>query len=327
MAVSLRGCALVVSPADPHADGEVKAVSLLGLAGLAAVAVLGYWVRKATWLSWLGRNSMLAAIWVGCALAPFVVLSTHGPFRSLMAHFTLSFLGVVSSFRFLELILGTGPRGFDRSLKNFVVYFTSPAEVLFNEAGELQRSPPGQLMEVLLRLAAHMLMGAVLLSVGKATDFVPFLEQGSRPVEMPHFALPASLPALWLQAAFVYCLLTTAMLMHRVPLAMVGIDTVDPMRAPLLLSTSVRDFWGRRWNLIIHRLMKRTFFTPLPCQRVGDACLARAGEAMAPSSGDCSAVVIRRFASWRNRRIPYSVFLQHRSEAHSTRCCQAYRLR
>jgi hypothetical protein len=38
---------------------------------------------------------------------------------------------------------------------------------------------------------------------------------------------------------------------------------VNPMRAPLWLSTSVRDFWGRRWNLLIHRLMKRTFFEPL----------------------------------------------------------------
>jgi len=206
---------------------------------------------------------------VGCAAAPFVVLSAHGPFKSFMAHFTLSFLGVLSSFRFLELILGTGPQGFDRSLKNFLVYFSSPAEVLFDETGEFQRSPPGQLMEILVRLAAHMLMGAVMLSIGKATDFVPFMERGSRPVEMSHFGLPASLPGLWLQAAFVYCMLTTGMLMHRVPVAMAGIDTVDPMKAPLLLSTSVRDFWGRRWNLVIHRLMKRTFFAPLVKGRSG----------------------------------------------------------
>ncbi|CAK0906932.1 unnamed protein product [Prorocentrum cordatum] len=263
MALSLRGRALVVSPADPEADSEVKAVSLLGLAVLAAVAALGYGLRRAAWLGRPGRSGTLAALWVGCAVAPFAVLHAHGPFRSLLAHFTLAFLGVVGSFRLLELILGTGPRGFDRSFKNFIVYFSSPAEVLFDEAGEFKRSPPGRLMEILLRLAAHMLMGAVLLSVGKATDFVPFLERGSRPVEMPHFGLPASLPGLWLQAAFVYCLLTTAMLMHRVPVAMLGIDTVDPMRAPLLLSTSVRDFWGRRWNLLIHRLMKRTFFAPL----------------------------------------------------------------
>ena len=34
------------------------------------------------------------------------------------------------------------------------------------------------------------------------------------------------------------------------------------MRAPLSQSTSIRDFWGRRWNLIIHGLMKRCFFMP-----------------------------------------------------------------
>ena len=42
-----------------------------------------------------------------------------------------------------------------------------------------------------------------------------------------------------------------------------GIASVDSMQTPLLLSTSLRDFWGRRWNLVVHRLMKRTFFVPL----------------------------------------------------------------
>mmetsp|Transcript_77310 Transcript_77310/g.202882 ORF Transcript_77310/g.202882 Transcript_77310/m.202882 type:complete len:448 (-) Transcript_77310:93-1436(-) len=258
----LRGRTLVVSPADPYADNEVKLLSFIGLAVLIAVSATGYFVRKAAWLGPLGRNCILAAIWLGTIAGPFMVLNAHGPFRSYMAHFTLSFLGVCGSFRFLELILGTGPEGFDKSAKTFIVYFSSPAEVLFDKEGTFQRSPPGQLTEIVLRLAAHMLIGAVLLSIGKATDFVPFLEPGSHPVEMARYGFPLALPALWLQAAFVYCMLATAMLMHRVPCALVGIDTVNPMRAPLLLSTGIRDFWGRRWNLVIHRLMKRTFFTP-----------------------------------------------------------------
>eukprot|EP00438_Fugacium_kawagutii_P022080 Skav221384 [mRNA] locus=scaffold4031:10725:18837:+ [translate_table: standard] len=42
-----------------------------------------------------------------------------------------------------------------------------------------------------------------------------------------------------------------------------GLASVDSMQSPLLLSTSLRDFWGRRWNLVVHRLMKRTFFAPV----------------------------------------------------------------
>merc|ERR1712125_164276 len=52
------------------------------------------------------------------------------------------------------------------------------------------------------------------------------------------------------------------MLLHRVPLTLAGVATVDPMHAPLFLSTSLRDFWGRRWNLVAHRFLKRSFFLP-----------------------------------------------------------------
>ncbi|CAE7892384.1 unnamed protein product, partial [Symbiodinium microadriaticum] len=96
---------------------------------------------------------------------------------------TISFLGlavlVAIGFRWLELLLGTGPKGFDLGLRNFVIYFASPAEVLFDGAGRLKASPDGLVSELLFRIAKHMLLGTIVLSIGKATSFAPFLESGA----------------------------------------------------------------------------------------------------------------------------------------------------
>merc|ERR1719171_229598 len=76
------------------------------------------------------------------------------------------------------------------------------------------------------------------------------------------FGFPIALLAMYLQTVFIYSMLATAMLSHRLMLALAGFDSLDSMRQPLLLSTSVKEFWGRRWNLLIHNLMWRSFFKP-----------------------------------------------------------------
>lgn len=256
------GCCarLAFLPADTEADAEIKLVSVAGLGFLIVFGSIGYALHK--YLGPQARFTMLAALLPIFPMLPFLVLEVHGQMRSKMAHFTLSFFGVMASLRWFELLCGTGPQGFDRSFKNFIVYFASPAEVLFDDEGRFKSSKKGLLGELVLRIAVHMMVGTIVLSLGNATAFVPFLEPGTDPMKLPWFGLPTALPALYLQTTFVYCMLATAMLMHRLPLALVGVDTVDSMQAPLLLSTTIREFWGRRWNLVVHRLMKRSFFTP-----------------------------------------------------------------
>eukprot|EP00966_Prymnesium_polylepis_P005862 133703-Prymnesium_polylepis.1 len=46
-------------------------------------------------------------------------------------------------------------------------------------------------------------------------------------------------------------------------LALGGYRPQTTFRSPLLRSTSLSDFWSRRWNLLIHGLFRRTVFEPL----------------------------------------------------------------
>ena len=43
----------------------------------------------------------------------------------------------------------------------------------------------------------------------------------------------------------------------------VGYMPITLMRSPLTSATSPLDFWGRRWNRLIHGLFKRTVFQPM----------------------------------------------------------------
>merc|ERR1719387_2693490 len=96
---------------------------------------------------------------------------------------------------------------------------------------------------------------------------------------LPFLGFPFVLPALYLQTAWIYSTLAITGLSLQLVLALVGFDSLDSMRQPLLLSTSIKDFWGRRWNLVIHNLMKRTFFKPLAAR--GGAASRHAGAFLA----------------------------------------------
>ena len=134
-----------------------------------------------------------------------------------------------------------------------------PAEILF-EDGKLKylERKWRTLGSLLLRIAVHCAVMLAALSIGRATKYLPFLS------EVPSlWVWPWSLPALYLQTVWVYCMLAICMLAHRTVATLFGFDTLVSMKAPLVQSTSIRDFWGRRWNLIVHNLMKRCFFLPL----------------------------------------------------------------
>merc|ERR1719321_120338 len=118
-------------------------------------------------------------------------------------------------------------------------------------------------MELTQRLTCHLALMLVCLNLGSFCAFLPFLDEETDILSLPFLGFPCALPAVYLQTIFIYSMLASAMLLHRLMLALAGFDSLDSMRQPLLLSTSIKEFWGRRWNLLIHNLMWRSFFKPL----------------------------------------------------------------
>jgi hypothetical protein len=50
---------------------------------------------------------------------------------------------------------------------------------------------------------------------------------------------------------------------------------VVTFRNPLVLSSSPHDFWGRRWNMVVHGFIRRSCFVPLLRQLAPQALAAR----------------------------------------------------
>jgi hypothetical protein len=266
--VTIPGTDVAVYLGNWWAIFELALIMVASVASLAACAYLGYWCRTSVRLTPETRRAFLWSEIIGVAVMPFAFMSWYGPLTSVIANFALSLCGIIGFFRLLELMCKTGPKGFDSSCLRYVVYVASPAEVVFDGEGRLQGSQPGHLKKCLADCIGHLLLMLFVLSLGRPSEFKPLLS-GVDPLNMKMFGFPIALPTLHLQATYVYSMLATSIGLFRVPLAIVGIDTHNAMRHPLLLSTSVRDFWGRRWNLLIHRMMHRTFFTPLAASKWG----------------------------------------------------------
>ena len=118
------------------------------------------------------------------------------------------------------------------------------------------------LKELVKESVWHGLLFLVVNSIGQATAFLPFLEIDDFPASLSWYGLLRTLPGLYLQTYMVYCMMALTMTCHRAVVALLGLETLVTFKLPLLLSTSLREFWGRRWNLLIHNLMKRCFFDP-----------------------------------------------------------------
>eukprot|EP00930_Biecheleria_cincta_P082634 TRINITY_DN72337_c0_g1_i1.p1 TRINITY_DN72337_c0_g1~~TRINITY_DN72337_c0_g1_i1.p1 ORF type:complete len:476 (-),score=53.18 TRINITY_DN72337_c0_g1_i1:165-1592(-) len=240
---------------------ELAVFQVLGTLAMISIAGLSYSVKQSSLGPW-ARKALMLALSTVSLMAPLTVIKQVGT-ASGVARFQLSIFGVLAFFRLLELLFGTGPKGFDTSAKNFVIYFSSLAEVCFDDKARLLLRPAGVLRQIVSNLLRNAMLLLACLSLGRATDWMPLLGSGIDAAKLPLFGFPYSLPSSWLQAGLVYLILNMSFTSQRLLVALLGFNTAELMRNPLLCSTSIRDFWGRRWNLLIHNLMKRTFFKPL----------------------------------------------------------------
>ena len=178
--------------------------------------------------------------------------------------------------------------------------------------------------DLAIEIVLHFLLFLVLNSIARETAFLPFLEHGKHPASLQWYGWPRALPALYLQTYMVYGMMALAMLVHRMVAAVLGLDTLVTFKLPLLLSTSLREFWGRRWNLLIHNLMKRCFFEPFRTgpawQRYVGGILAFLMFASQSQSSFSSENVSPRLLSCQLVKAVFVMFLREGLESFTSTC-------
>jgi hypothetical protein len=221
---------------------------------------------------------------VGCALAISAILSPYLIISMLhiensASRFAMSASFVLYLFRTLESMYRDDvPRGATTSLGVYVAYFALPFDMSFDEGTNMPKMATwDDVRRDAMRLAYDASIIVFLCSLLSPFDYMPF---GSYDVR--RYAADADIAsASWSTTMFglfhwrhlADCLVIAYFFQQGLSLSYsafgfliqmtLGYQCPTAMRSPLLMASSPSDFWGRRWNVLVHASMKRGLYRPV----------------------------------------------------------------
>jgi len=187
--------------------------------------------------------------------------------RNRVLMFSLTCQPSLMSFRILEALFGTSPHGVELSLGNYGTYHATTLECIVDERTNHPSKATREHVKLKLRMTiiSFCLLSA-LLSITAPSSHAPF------DVRMPANTLDhgfwdlvhvGHLANNFIGAALVQlCIMFGSETLGLVLGVTVGIKLVSVFENPLLESSSPSNFWGRRWNTLIHGLLKRAIYKP-----------------------------------------------------------------
>lgn len=181
---------------------------------------------------------------------------------SALGRYAVATLAFVFAWRSLELECGIVPEAtMAHSRSEKVLYLSSPVEPRYKD-GKLAKSRPHHILGFCRRLLLKQLA----------------LTAWTSALDIDRFVAPSgsSMVNCYVQTWVLYLFMSQQVDLLSVVLGGAGCLPVTIFRNPLLESRSPRDFWGARWNLIIHGLLKRTVFAPLKARRCASGLCALA---------------------------------------------------
>jgi hypothetical protein len=171
----------------------------------------------------------------------------------------------IIGFRTVEAMYDTSPHTVETSVGTYMVYYTSLLHFEWDEKTKKRRKVTGK---ELRQLFWNVIVFAHVLSAVLSFEMHHNFEPWQSPVKLEEFHLNADLvsPAHLLNA---YCLavLTYLTLLFGFELNSLGDQakgfyTKPVFSNPLFTSRTPSEFWGRKWNLMIHRILKYGAFLP-----------------------------------------------------------------
>jgi len=195
-----------------------------------------------------------AALYLPFALLPFLnipntVLAT--PFVG---------LAISNALHFLEILYDTSPPFAEKTISNFLLYHASPVMLRFHpKTQEVTKATTDEMRHKLQVSLFSFCSTVVLLNVLLITSYEPFGHH-----ELTSVADYFNWRHLGNNMANAYLIgtnLETGTLIFGVIISFItGYSTIYLNDSPFTKSTSVADFWGRRWNIQIGGLLKNSIF-------------------------------------------------------------------
>jgi len=207
-----------------------------------------------------------------CLTFPFWIINILGMRNHMLRFSAFTFLPITCMFQCMEAMFGFSPYSVEASFRNYALYYTSPAEIVFDKKTHMAvTASRADIMSKVRSFVYYILMTGTYKSILHHVEYRPFESNintnttSSIGLELFHgiFDWKLLLNNLILTILFHMYLSTFTVGLCLIPTMVLRVRTIATMDNPLMMSTSPSDFWGRRWNLIIHGSLKRGVFMPV----------------------------------------------------------------
>jgi len=207
-----------------------------------------------------------------CLIFPFWIMNFF-EFRNEVLRFTaLAMLPITCMFHCTEAMFGFSPHSVETSFRNYVFYYLSVVEIIFDKkTNEVVKSTRADILSKAKSFGCNILITGAYQSVLRHVQYQPFESHINANtlsflrLELFHGVLDWKLILNNLAITILiqmYISMFTSSLCLLVAV-LLRVKTHASMNNPIILSSSPSDFWGNRWNLIIHGCLKRGVFKPV----------------------------------------------------------------
>ena len=179
---------------------------------------------------------------------------------------SLGTLAIIVGYRCIEAMYHTSPHTVEYNLHTYMIYYSSLLHFQWNPTTHQRRRIT--MTELMVNIGNFVLTWAwlsLLLSFMMHYDFQPFVSP-IRHVHIFHFNLDifhwGHIGNMYLLAVLTYLTLSFGLEITSIGEQVKGYYTEPIFYNPLFGSRSPSDFWNRRWNNMIHTILKYGTFYP-----------------------------------------------------------------
>lgn len=227
----------------------------------AAVIYLGIVKRRGTTTASLVGYGLVLPLGL---LMPFWLMDWLD-LRNKSVKFATATVGAMVGFRTIEALFDTSPPTVEANLSTYVAYYSNMVHFEWDpKTLERRKITLKELLAKIGTVIVHFHVASALLSFEMHYFFQPFpsvVQLDAFNFDWELFS-PAHLANAYLLGVLTFYLLSMAFELAALPENLKGYYTQPIFFNPLFTSRSPSEFWGRRWNLMIHRMLKYGAYRP-----------------------------------------------------------------
>jgi len=202
---------------------------------------------------------------------PFWLLQALNVGNKLVRFCASAMYPIITIFHTIEAMYGFSPNNVEESFSHYALYNACIMELQYEIDPKTDKKRPvsstgKDILHLILGFGKYIIISGIYMSI-----FTPKMEvyetdaNGNDPGFDPYHLLDFNLFRNNMVSAlfFQLTLSTFTIALSVLASAIFGVKTENAMKNPIFESTSVSDFWGNRWNRVIHGALKRGVFKPV----------------------------------------------------------------